>query len=81
MTDAQVTAINQMLHIAREHFDASVIVVQGEAVVQEGITQEQADKCADIEYVFHGGYASSIGLVELARLHIWKRESDKSHTD
>lgn len=73
MTDAQNNAIKQLRDIVREHFDASVIIVQGDAV-----DVPDPDKVVDIEYIFHGGYASSIGLLELAKIHVWKRGVEES---
>lgn len=73
MTAAQDAAIKQIREIAREHFDAAVFILQGEAVPDVGLTQEQCDRHVDVQYLYHGGYAASIGLVEMARHHIYNR--------
>lgn len=78
MTQAQETAIRQIQEIMREHFDAGIVILQGEAQTDEDTTQEQADKSTSIQYLFHGGYATAIGLVELAKIHVWKRGADES---
>lgn len=81
MTDAQIAAIHQIRDITREHFDASVVIVSGTAVGEDEAGTKLEDTAVDIEYIFHGGYATSIGLVELAKLHVYKRGVDSSSNE
>ena len=65
MTPAQEQAFKQIEEILREHFEASVIVVQADD-----------DKKSDVRSSWHGGYATSIGLLELGKLHVWNKQED-----
>lgn len=72
MTDAQEAAIKKVSEICREHFSAAVCVFEGEAV-----NVENPDSVADITSIYHGGYASSIGLIRIAELKVYKMELDQ----
>jgi hypothetical protein len=65
MTPAQDDAFKRIDEIMREHFEAGVIVVKG----------EHTDKTEDIRSTWHGGYATSIGLLEMGKLHAWHASS------
>lgn len=76
MTEAQTQALDRIEEIMREHFSAGVTVVEGEV---EGEVEEN-DKASDIRCTFHGGYAASIGLLELGKLQVWRKGKDVSDT-
>lgn len=79
MTAAQESAIKRIMEISREHFEASVFVAIGDPDVDEAKAEgKDPDKCADHQYVYHGGAAASLGLLEMAKLHIWKRGVEES---
>lgn len=67
MTEAQQEAFTKIEEIAREHFMAAVIVVEGEM---------EDNKESDIQLTYHGGYSTSIGLLEIAKLKVWERKKD-----
>jgi hypothetical protein len=71
MTAAQETAFKQIMEIMREHFAAGVIIIEGELA--------DNDHASDIETAFHGGYATSIGLLEIAKIKVWQTGKDDSH--
>lgn len=74
MTAAQEEALKRIMEISREHFDASVFVALGEVTKEEGEAEGiNPDKAGDHQYVYHGGAAASIGLLEMAKIHIYKR--------
>lgn len=62
MTPAQDDALKQILDIMREHFDAGLIVVEG----------ENGDNHTEVQSAYHGNYPTAIGLAELAKLHVYK---------
>lgn len=72
MTDAQENAMTRINDILKEHFDASVVIVMGDAVPTEEITQQEADGCRDHEFAYHGGWATCLGLVEMLKFKIYK---------
>jgi hypothetical protein len=72
MTEAQTQALDRIEEIMREHFTSGVLVVEGEV--------EENDKASDIRCTFHGGYAASIGLLELGKLQVWRKGKDVSDT-
>lgn len=57
MTQAQEQAITRILEIAREHFEASLIVVE----------TENDDNTDTRETIYHGGVSRAIGLAVLAQ--------------
>lgn len=73
MTEPQRDALNRIEQIMREHFTTGVIIVEGE------ITNR--DDAADIETIYHGGYAASIGLLELGKLYVWRHGRDVAAGD
>lgn len=73
MTPAQETAIRQIQEIAREHFDASVIVLSGTPS-----DPEQEDRACDVQYLYSGGFATTVGLMTLAQRHIMDSGRDKN---
>ena len=59
MTPAQSQALTQILEIMREHFSAGIIVVETDV--------EGEDTKAAVHSVWHGGFAASLGLLEIGR--------------
>lgn len=72
MTEAQTQALARIEEIMREHFSAGIIVVAGEVA--------ESDTSEDIRCTYHGGYAASIGLLELGKLQVWRKGKDVSDT-
>jgi hypothetical protein len=70
MTPAQETAFSRIEEIMREHFTSALLVVEGEL--------EENDRASDIRCTYHGGYAASIGLLELGKLQVWRKGKDVS---
>lgn len=68
MTNAQEDAFQKIKELMREHFSAGVIVVNGEV--------SEDDKADDVQSIYHGGYATSIGLLELGKLQVWRKGRD-----
>jgi hypothetical protein len=68
MTNAQEDAFTKIEHLMREHFSSAVLVVTGEL--------EGEDKKDVIRCTFNGGYAASIGLLELGKIRLWHQNED-----
>ncbi len=60
MTIAQLETLSKMTDLIREHFDAGVLIVEGEG--DEGKTR--------VEIGYHGGYAHAHGLLQVAQYRI-----------
>ena len=67
MTTAQENAMERIEEIMREHFSSGVLVVQGDVL--------DNDKAEDIRSTWHGGYATSLGLLEMGKLHVWNKSN------
>jgi hypothetical protein len=57
MTPAQETAFHSANRLLSEHFESSVIVVEGTVVDDE-------DSKSDVVGIYHGGFCAAIGLLE-----------------
>lgn len=66
MTPAQKQTLEKVNELLREHFTAAVLVTQAEL----------GDREDAIGVSWHGGYPTSIGLLELAKLRVWRGEVD-----
>ena len=66
MTPAQEDAFSRIEEIMREHFSAAVLVVEG----------EHDDKRSMIRSTWNGGYAASIGLLEMGKLQVWREQQN-----
>ncbi len=73
MTAAQQTAFSQIEQIAREHFSAAVFICNTEPV---DMSQAESDTHDDVRCTYHGGYATSIGLTQIAQLKVFRKEID-----
>jgi hypothetical protein len=69
MTPAQEEAFNHCEEIMREHFSAAVLIVEGEI--------PGSDTSAEIRCTFHGGFAASVGLLEIGKLNVWREKKDE----
>lgn len=58
MTDAQTKALADIVQIMREHFQAAVIVVEGEG---------KTDRSEDLSYGTSGTRSSALGLLEYGK--------------
>ena len=62
MTQAQDKAIKDILTIIKENFTAGVLITRGDESAPDG--------SAEIATAHIGCYSTSIGLVEIAKMHI-----------
>ncbi len=68
MTEAQEQIFSKVEELLREHFEAAVVVVQA--------TTED-DKADFTKATYHGGYATGIGLLEVAKMEIWDKRQTR----
>lgn len=62
MTQAQDDALKRIDEIAREHFDAYVLAVEGEPSPEDG----DPDESVDNQVAYAGGLTRALGLLVLA---------------
>ena len=63
MTQAQQDAFCKIEELMREHFEAGVLVIE---TVND-------DRKHETRSTWHGGYAVSLGLLELGKLQVWDK--------
>ncbi len=66
MTKAQEDAVGRIMDISREHFEAGVMVFNA----------EYDDHHNDIRCVWHGGYASAMGLLTIGKIKAWDTQKE-----